>query len=331
MLRRSLLFAWSAASPDLHRVEELVGAGQLDAALVQLDGLKELQVPIRHVDYWRAVVFLKQRDVLQARQALLEELRWFPVDNRESSGLFHRLESKVGHIFELPQPVIDSYPLFAMLYDAVKTSTMLSWPRLLSLFVRAKSICENDAVEGDFVECGVAGGGSAIIIGAAIQHFSKRPRKLYACDTYQGMPPPSADFDVKADESKQLASQSHWGTGTCSAPLERMQSLIAAFSLQEIVVPVKGLFEDSLPNLVKNVDGGSRRFAMMHLDADWYASTKTALNELYPALEPQGVVQLDDYTYWGGVKQAVEEYFKGSAMPKLEEIPGEHAVVLIKP
>ena len=39
---------------------------------------------------------------------------------------------------------------------------------------------------------------------------------------------------------------------------------------------------------------------MLHLDADWYESTKVALEALWDRVSPGRIVQLDDYTVWQG-------------------------------
>jgi hypothetical protein len=45
--------------------------------------------------------------------------------------------------------------------------------------------------------------------------------------------------------------------------------------------------------------------AILHLDGDWYESTMTCLVYLYPRVVPNGLIILDDYSYWPGVKRAV--------------------------
>jgi predicted O-methyltransferase YrrM len=48
------------------------------------------------------------------------------------------------------------------------------------------------------------------------------------------------------------------------------------------------------------------RVALLHLDVDWYESYKLCLNHFYDALEPGGVVVLDDFEIWPGCRAAVE-------------------------
>ena len=49
--------------------------------------------------------------------------------------------------------------------------------------------------------------------------------------------------------------------------------------------------------------------SLLRLDTDWYESTKVELEILYPRLQKNGVLLLDDYGHWEGARKAVDEYF----------------------
>jgi hypothetical protein len=53
------------------------------------------------------------------------------------------------------------------------------------------------------------------------------------------------------------------------------------------------------------------KIALLRLDTDWYESTKTELEVLYPRLSVGGVCIFDDYGHWQGARRAVDEYFDG--------------------
>jgi O-methyltransferase len=65
---------------------------------------------------------------------------------------------------------------------------------------------------------------------------------------------------------------------------------------------IPGLVEDTVPAQAPT------QIAILRLDTDWYASTKHELQTLYPRLSPGGVLLIDDYGYWLGSRQAVDEY-----------------------
>ena len=52
-----------------------------------------------------------------------------------------------------------------------------------------------------------------------------------------------------------------------------------------------------------------KQIAILRLDTDWYESTKHELLHLYPKLEINGILIIDDYGVWKGCQKAVDEYF----------------------
>ena len=57
---------------------------------------------------------------------------------------------------------------------------------------------------------------------------------------------------------------------------------------------------------VKNLP---KKISLLRLDTDFYSSTKTELNILYPLLQKKGVLIIDDYGHFKGAKKAVDEFF----------------------
>ena len=49
---------------------------------------------------------------------------------------------------------------------------------------------------------------------------------------------------------------------------------------------------------------------LLHIDADWYASVKIVLENLYDKVVEGGFVVLDDYWRWPGCREAVTDYLK---------------------
>lgn len=66
---------------------------------------------------------------------------------------------------------------------------------------------------------------------------------------------------------------------------------------------VKGLFQDTLPH------SEIQHIALLHLDGDWYDSTRVCLEQLYDKVSPGGVIQIDDYGHWAGARKALHEFF----------------------
>ena len=71
-----------------------------------------------------------------------------------------------------------------------------------------------------------------------------------------------------------------------------------------MVRPVSGYFADSLPQHSRELG----RIAFLHLDSDWYESTRTVLHHLYDQISPWGCLQIDDYGCWEGCRRALHEF-----------------------
>ncbi|OQX22471.1 MAG: hypothetical protein BWK80_30410 [Desulfobacteraceae bacterium IS3] len=82
-----------------------------------------------------------------------------------------------------------------------------------------------------------------------------------------------------------------------------MREICAKLGVSDIVKPVKGYFENTLP-IMRDKAG---MVALLHMDGDWYESTKTILNHLCDHVVNDGFIQVDDYGYWQGCRKAVHE------------------------
>jgi len=271
-----------------------IKAGHFETAFEFLNRAKSLKLPTPGIDYLRAACFIKLGQHHSAREALQEELRYFP-NNSEANNLLTQI------IHQYPQtstmPCIDNE--FNTLLQVIRPYTMLSEERLFSLFSLTKRVCEQN-IPGNFVECGVAAGGSAALLAYVIKKYSKQPRWLYAFDCFDGMPFPT-EYD---QHNGQAANATGWGAGTCAAPEDSVKNICAKLGVSDILKTVKGDFRDTLPKM-RDTAG---MIAFLHMDGDWYESTKVILHNLYDRVVNYGLIQIDDYGYWEGCKKAIHEY-----------------------
>jgi hypothetical protein len=191
---------------------------------------------------------------------------------------------------------------FKNILSIVRPYTLLSEARLFSLYSLTKQICVED-LPGNFVECGTCKGGSAALIAFVIKHYSRRPRVLYAFDTFEGMPAPT-----EIDRHQGIpANLTGFGEGTLKAAIsENLDKICELLQVRNLVVPVKGLFAETLPKYKSAI--GS--IAFLHADGDWYESTMDIFNTLYDSVIANGLIQVDDYGHWEGCKQAVHDFEK---------------------
>ncbi len=203
-------------------------------------------------------------------------------------------------------------------------------PERVAVLVEATRHLVSCGIKGDFVECGVWKGGSAMAAAMALLSCGDTRRDFWLYDTYEGMSKPT-DADVSYDgevAEQQLQQQdihnprSVW----CYSPLEEVRNNLASiqYPTQQIHF-IKGKVEDTLPEQMPE------RIALLRLDTDWYESTKHELVHLYPRLISGGVLIVDDYGYWQGSRRAVDEYFEHHApRPLLVRIDAT-ARIAIKP
>jgi len=155
----------------------------------------------------------------------------------------------------------------------------------------------DERVPGDLAETGVWRGGCCILMRAILAANAIADRKVYAIDSFAGLPPPRAHL-FPQDEGLNLHLYAD-----LAVSLEKVQANFARYGLlDEQVIFLKGPFQDTLPSL----EAGP--FALIRLDGDLYESTYLALEALYPKLSPRGFVVVDDYGALSAVRAAVGDY-----------------------
>ena len=63
---------------------------------------------------------------------------------------------------------------------------------------------------------------------------------------------------------------------------------------------------------MKNTKNIPEKISFLRLDTDSYSTTKLQLEILFPKLVSGGVLHIDDYGFFPGVRKAVDDYFKSS-------------------
>jgi hypothetical protein len=244
---------------------------------------------------------------LQARVDALESSRWwrlhprFALQRLRGRSDDDKEPSAPPHGHDLPP---DFEETDAALWERVSPYTMTTPPRVYAL-TRAVEYIARRPVDGALVECGVWRGGSMMAIALTLLRLGVTDRDLYLFDTFSGMTEPGTE-DVKhtgQTAADMLAGSSRDSHDWAVASLEQVRDAVLGVGYpQERIHFVQGPVEETLPEHVPE------QIALLRLDTDWYASTKHALVNLYPALEPHGVLIVDDYAYWRGARQAVDEY-----------------------
>ncbi|MBM4273945.1 MAG: hypothetical protein FJ134_05735 [Deltaproteobacteria bacterium] len=194
------------------------------------------------------------------------------------------------------------------LMSTVRPYTLLSYARLNNLYEMSRFL-EREKMPGAFVELGVCNGGSAGILGNAAR--GNPQRQVWLFDSWEGLPEPGPD---------DLTSSGRPGAkGMCLGSLERVKELLFnKLNLAEDRMHLmKGWFNVTLPAVKAKIGP----IALLHLDSDWYESTKFCLEELYDQVVPGGFIVIDDYGYWTGCKKAVDEFLANKGLhPELVQV-----------
>lgn len=172
-------------------------------------------------------------------------------------------------------------------------ASMIGRSRMDNLQMAIEAILA-DGVPGDIVECGVWRGGAMAFAKGVLDAYGD-PRSVWLADSFQGLPAPghAADtVDLRTTKYPMLA-----------IPESRVRTLFERLGLLDDRVRfVPGWFDETLPTAP--ID----QIAVLRLDADYYASTITALDALYTKVGLGGFIIIDDYGVLEPAKQAVDQF-----------------------
>ncbi|OBI89842.1 TylF/MycF/NovP-related O-methyltransferase [Mycobacterium asiaticum] len=165
---------------------------------------------------------------------------------------------------------------FKRVYAAAKaTGSFGRWNVRWRIHVLCWAANHAAAVEGDFVECGVDHGGTAM---AAITHtdFARLGKRFWLLDTFQG-------FDRSQLTPEEKAHAGYMDYPDC---YERVK---ANFAGMDFVRLVRGTVPDTLDQVQ------SEKIAYLHLDMNCTGPEIAALEYFWPRISPFGIVIMDDY------------------------------------
>jgi hypothetical protein len=204
----------------------------------------------------------------------------------------------------------------------------MTTPGKVQALTRAVEYIVSRPISGAFVECGVWRGGSMMTIALTLLRLGDTDRELYLFDTFEGMTDPGEE-DVKQGgepASSILQRESRESSFWAIAPIDEVREAVLSVGYPEEKIHfIKGTIEETLPK------EAPAEVALLRLDTDWYSSTKHELVHLYPPLASGGVLIIDDYAYWRGQRQAVDEYISENGLALLL-VPIDHGARLaLKP
>ncbi len=185
---------------------------------------------------------------------------------------------------------------------------MTSPERIFALCEAVKYITINK-IPGEIVECGVWRGGSMMAVALTLLELQDNSRNLYLFDTFDGMTEPiEKDVSLTGISASTLLKKSNKkdeNSVWCYASLQDVKTSMSRTGYERDRIHfIEGKVEDTIP------DFAPKSISLLRLDTDWYESTRHEMNHLFPRLSPGGVIIIDDYGHWQGVRQAVDEYIQ---------------------
>jgi O-methyltransferase len=232
--------------------------------------------------------------------------RLIPVEFQPPPNLPRRVLAKLGYFrfrtwlaahgapvpdIHLYQPLYSPWegePAFERVYQTVKRHTLVSRDRCYLLW---KTVQQAQNLPGDFVECGVFRGGTALLEAQTLNDRDGS-RSLHLFDSFAGMPTTSAGIERYNRGDFRTTSAQNVGQLLSPYPFVKMHV---------------GYIPDTFRDLQLD------RVAWAHIDVDIYQSVCDCIEFFYPRLVPGGMMIFDDYGFpsCSAARRAVDEAFKG--------------------
>lgn len=169
-----------------------------------------------------------------------------------------------------------------------------------------------NGIDGDYAEFGSHG---ALTFSQAYHEAQrhKHSAKLWAFDSFQGLPPASLGKD---EHPKWVATE----MATSLSEFHQLCQVRGISKKQYDVVP--GFFNESLPPLGSSAE--PRNICLAYIDCDLYSSTMDVLQFLLPRIKHGMIIAFDDYHCWSantvsGERLAMLEVF--TEHPKWRLLP----------
>jgi hypothetical protein len=158
-------------------------------------------------------------------------------------------------------------------------------------------------IPGTIVECGVFKGASLARFAMFRDLFGNVfSKKIIAFDSFGSYPKTSFEPDKKFRKNFINAA------GEQSISKNQIMKVLENKRCDRNVELIAGDICKTVPEYIK--ENPQLKISLLSLDTDIYEPAVTILENLYPKIEKNGVLILDDYGTFPGETKAVDEYFK---------------------
>jgi hypothetical protein len=201
-------------------------------------------------------------------------------------------------------PAIRQDPIYKESIELARDLTVVDEHKLMNLFLVMKYGLTG--IEGDIVEFGSYKGGSAVFMANVARRLGMSA-KVYALDTFEGMPETDAARDL------------HIPGDFNDTSIEALRAFAEEHQLGNLI-PVQGLFEDTAPGLLEKLDA----VTLAHVDCDIYSAVKYAVDIVRPKMHASGgYIAFDDplQATCLGALEAVEDMVEATGLRAEQAYP----------
>ncbi len=208
----------------------------------------------------------------------------------------------------------------------IRPFTMVPHASLVDLARQTRVVLEQK-IPGALVECGTWRGGSSFLMAKILKHAGVRDRKVWLLDSFEGIQPPE-DVDGPAAKAWAANKDGPMYFDNLRAPVDQVQQTTRDLGIVDLTELIPGWFDKTLPANRERIGP----IAILRIDADWYASVKCCLEQLYDQVVEGGFIIFDDYYTWDGCSTAVHEFLGARGVShRLESIgDANHTCAVIR-
>lgn len=180
--------------------------------------------------------------------------------------------------------------LYQEAFDAARDRTIMAEDNRMNIFLLLRFFLAKIPF-GHIVEYGAYRGGNAIFMAYVVKRLYPG-MKVYALDTFEGMPP--TDKNVDAHNCGDFSDND----------IDSLQNRVSELGLDNLVL-VKGLFEDTNDSVMAEAG----KISLAHIDCDIRSAIVTAYEGVKPFMVGGGYVVFDDALFSSciGATEAVED------------------------
>jgi hypothetical protein len=177
---------------------------------------------------------------------------------------------------------------------------MTSMERKVQTLMSVTDIINNN-ISGDLIEIGVWKGGVVMIMLYKLLQLGVNDRIIHLYDTFSGMTE-SSNKDI--DPFGRIADYTSPGI-KCECSYDEVYENIKSvgYPMENIIFHIGDIRKTDILKIPTHI-------SLLRLDNDWYELYKFELPIFEPNVSIGGIITIDDYGFWNGCKEAVDNYIK---------------------